>query len=238
MRNSAIDLAAASAHDVIVCGTGSLPYPTAELAWGHVLALARRIPMEDRALRDGCWQTSVGTGLHGKTLGVIGLGTLGSRVAGFGRAFGMQVLAWSQNLTQERAAAAGADRVPLDDLLARSDFVTIHLVLSDRTRGLIGDVELRRMKPSAFLVNTSRSPIVDHQALVDALSERRLAGAGLDVYPDEPLPLDAPIRRAPNTVLTPHLGYVTQETYRVFYGEALEDVEAFLRGAPVRVLNP
>lgn len=237
MRNASIDLEAAARRGIAVCGTRGLTYPTAELAFGHILSLARSIPMEDRALREGRWQTSLGIGLQGKTLGILGLGTLGSRLAGYGRAFGMEVLAWSQNLTDERAAEAGATRVPFDELLQRADFISIHLVLSDRTRGLIGAEQLARMKRSAFLVNTSRAPIVDYAALIDALDDKRIAGAGLDVYGDEPLPPDAPIRRAPNTVLTPHLGYVTAETYQLFYGEALEDIEAFLRGAPVRLLN-
>jgi phosphoglycerate dehydrogenase-like enzyme len=238
MRNAAIDLKAAADRGVVVCGTGGLPYPTAELAWGLVLSLMRRIPREDRATRDGRWQETVGLGLNGKTLGVLGLGTLGSRVARFGRAFEMEVLAWSQNLTAERAAEHGAVRVERDELLARSDVVSIHLVLSDRTRGLIGARELGLMKRTAYLVNTSRGPIVDAAALVRALREGTIAGAGLDVYDEEPLPLDHPLRGLPGTVITPHLGYVTEETYRIFYGQALEDIQAFLRGEPVRVLRP
>ena len=238
MRNAAIDLQAAADRGVLVCGTAGLPYPTAELAWGLILALFRRIPREDRATRDGGWQETVGLGLNGKTLGILGLGTLGSRVARFGRAFEMEVLAWSQNLTAERAAEVGAARVDRDELLARSDVVTIHLVLSDRTRGLIGARGLSRMKRTAYLVNTSRGPIVDEAALVRALREGTIAGAGLDVYDEEPLPADHPLRRTPNTVITPHLGYVTEETYRIFYGQALEDIVAYLRGEPIRVLRP
>jgi phosphoglycerate dehydrogenase-like enzyme len=238
MRNASIDLQAAADRGVVVCGTGGLPYPTAELAWGLVLALARRIPREDGATREGRWQETVGLGLNGKTLGVLGLGTLGSRVARFGRAFEMEVLAWSQNLTAERAAEHGAVRVEKDELLARSDVVSIHLVLSERTRGLIGARELGLMKRTAFLVNTSRGPIVDETALVRALREGTIAGAGLDVYDEEPLPLGHPLRGLPNTVITPHLGYVTEETYRIFYGQALEDILAFLRGEPTRVLRP
>jgi phosphoglycerate dehydrogenase-like enzyme len=238
MRNASIDLQAAADRGVVVCGTGGLPYPTAELAWGLVLALARRIPREDRATREGRWQETVGLGLNGKTLGVLGLGTLGSRVARFGRAFEMEVLAWSQNLTADRAAEHGAVRVEKDELLARSDVVSIHLVLSERTRGLIGARELGLMKRTAFLVNTSRGPIVDETALVRALREGTIAGAGLDVYDEEPLPLGHPLRGLPNTVITPHLGYVTEETYRIFYGQALEDILAFLRGEPTRVLRP
>jgi len=238
MRNASIDVGAATERGVLVCGTAGLPYPTAELTWALILALFRRIPAEDRATREGHWQVSVGLGLNGKTLGVLGLGTLGSRVARVGRAFEMTVLAWSQNLTAERAAEVGAALVSKDELLARADLVTIHLVLGERSRGLIGARELALMKPSAHLVNTSRGPIVDESALVRALREGKIAGAGLDVFDEEPLPLDHPFRRFPNTVITPHLGYVTEETYRIFFGQALEDVQAYLRGQPVRVLKP
>ena len=238
MRNAAIDLRAAAERGVLVCGTAGLPYPTAELTWGLILSLVRCIPREDRATREGRWQETVGLGLNGKILGVLGLGTLGSRVARVGRAFEMPVLAWSQNLTAERAAQAGATLVGRDELLARSDVVAIHLVLSERTRGLIGARELALMKPSAHLVNTSRGPIVDEAALVHALREGTVAGAGLDVFDEEPLPPDHPFRLLPNTVITPHLGYVTDETYRIFYGQALEDVQAYLRGEPTRVLRP
>jgi phosphoglycerate dehydrogenase-like enzyme len=238
MRNAAIDLHAAAERGVVVCGTAGLPYPTAELTWGLILALVRRIPAEDRATRAGRWQETLGIGLNGKTLGVLGLGTLGSRVARIGVAFEMTVLAWSQNLTPERARAVGATLVGKDELLARADVVTIHLVLSERTRGLIGVRELGLMKPSAYLVNTSRGPIVDEAALVGALRKGTIAGAGLDVFDDEPLPLDHPLRQLPTTVITPHLGYVTEETYRVFYGQALEDIRAYLAGEPLRVLRP
>ncbi len=238
MRNASIDLRAAADRGIVVCGTAGLPYPTAELTWGLILALARQIPREDRATRDGGWQETLGRGLNGKTLGVLGLGTLGSRVARIGRAFEMEVLAWSQNLTAVRAAEVGARLVPRDELLARADVVTIHLVLGERTRGLIGARELSLMKRNAFLVNTSRGPIVDEAALVGALQANAIAGAGLDVFDEEPLPPDHPFRRLPNTVITPHLGYVTEETYRIFYAQALEDVAAYLRGEPVRVLRP
>jgi phosphoglycerate dehydrogenase-like enzyme len=237
MRNASIDMKAAAERGIIVCGTAGLPYPTAELAWGLILALMRRIPAEDRAVRDGRWQTTVGLGLNGKTLGVLGLGTLGSRAARVGGAFEMQVLAWSANLTAERAAEVGATLVSKDELLARSDIVSIHLVLGERTRGLIGARELGLMKPTAYLVNTSRGPIVDEAALVRALRDGTIAGAGLDVFDTEPLPKDHPFRSLPNTVITPHLGYVTEETYRIFYGQAVEDIQAFLRGEPVRVLR-
>jgi len=237
MRNASIDMKATAERGVLVCGTAGLPYPTAELAWGLILGLMRRIPAEDRATREGRWQVSLGLGLNGKTLGVLGLGTLGSRVAKVGRAFEMEVLAWSQNLTRARAEEVGATLVAKDELLARSDIVSIHLVLSERTRGLLGARELGLMKRSAYLVNTSRGPIVDEAALIDALRNGIIAGAGLDVFDPEPLSVDHPFRSLPNIVVTPHLGYVTEETYRVFYGHALEDVQAFLRGAPVRVLS-
>jgi len=238
MRNASIDMKAAAERGVLVCGTSGLPYPTAELAWGLILSLVRRIPAEDRATREGRWQTSLGLGLNGKTLGVLGLGTLGSRVARVGRALEMKVLAWSQNLTAERAAAEDAMLVAKDDLLARSDVVSIHLVLSERTRGLIGARELGLMKRGAYLVNTSRGPIVDEAALIRALQDGTIAGAGLDVFDEEPLPRDHPFRRLPNIVITPHLGYVTEETYRIFYGQAVEDIKAYLDGTPLRVLRP
>ena len=237
MRNLGIDLAACRERGVLVCGTGSGSSPTAELAWGLILALARRIPQEDRSLRDGRWQTTIGVTLKDKTLAVLGLGRLGTQVARIGLAFGMKVIAWSQNLAAETAAAAGALRVEKTELFRTADVLTIHLLLSSRTRGIVGHDELALMKPSAFLVNTARAAIVDEQALVDALISGRIAGAGLDVFGQEPLPADAAILRAPNTVLTPHLGYVTRETYDVYFPQALEDVEAWLAGKPVRVIT-
>jgi len=237
MRNLGIDLDACRERDVLVCGTGSGSSPTAELAWGLILALARRIPGEDRALREGKWQTTIGTGLRDKTLGVLGLGKLGTQVARVGLAFGMNVVAWSQNLTAERATEAGCVRVEKADLFRVADVLTIHLLLSDRTRGIVGRDEIALMKPSALLVNTARAAIVDEQALIDALMNRKIAGAGLDVFSREPLPADAPILRAPNTVLTPHLGYVTRETYGVYFPHALEDIQAWLAGKPIRVIT-
>src|SRR5215813_10866005 len=236
MRNASIDVAAAVERGITVCGTSGLPYPTAELTWGLILALARHIPTEDRATREGRWQVSCGLGLNGKTLGVIGLGGLGSRVAKIGSAFEMEVIAWSQNLTAARAAEVGAKLVTKDELLSRSDVVSIHLVLGDRSRGLLGAAELARMKRTSYLINTSRGPIVDEAALVVALRQGTIAGAGLDVFDDEPLPLDHPLRSLPNTVLTPHLGYVTRETYLSFYGQMVEDIRAFLDGRPLRVI--
>src|SRR2546422_3400646 len=199
MRNASIDMKASADRGVTVCGTSGLPYPTAELAWGLILSLARHIPAEDRATREGRWQETLGRGLNGKTLGVLGLGTLGSRVARVGQAFEMTVLAWSQNLTRERAREVGATLVDRDELLARADVVSIHLVLSERTRGLIGTRELGLMKPSAYLVNTSRGPIVDEAALVHALRNGTIAGAGLDVFDEEPLPLHHTLRHPPIT---------------------------------------
>ena len=239
MRNASIDLRAAADRGVVVSGTAGLPSPTAELTWALILALVRHVPREDRATREGRWQETLGTTLKGRTLGVLGLGQLGSRVARVGKAFEMDVIAWSQNLTAERAAAVGATLAgSRDELLARADIVTIHLVLSDRTRGLVGARELGLMRPTAYLVNTSRGPIVDEGALIATLRAGKIAGAGLDVYDEEPLPADHPLRRLPNTVITPHLGYVTEETYQIFYSQALEDIRAFLAGAPVRVLSP
>jgi phosphoglycerate dehydrogenase-like enzyme len=236
-RNAAIDLAAATDRKVQVCGTEMLPYPTAELTWGLILALFRHIPQEDRATRAGRWQTTLGIGLKGKTLGLLGLGRLGSQVAQVGRAFGMTAIAWSQNLTEEHAAAAGAALVPKEELFARADLVSIHLVLSPRSRGLVGAAELARMKPTAFLVNTSRGPIVDEAALVACLRERRIAGAGIDVFEPEPLPQSHPLLALDNVVITPHLGYVTEENYRLAYGDAVEDIRAFLAGKALRPLN-
>ena len=237
IRNASIDVGAAHDSGVTVCGTEGLPYPTAELTWGLILALMRRIPAEDAATRQGEWQVTMGEGLQGKTLGLLGLGRLGSQVAAVGNAFGMDLIAWSQNLTAERAAEYGAALVSKEELLSRSDILTIHLVLGDRTRGLVGADELSLMKRSAYLVNTSRGPIVDEAALIDALRKGTIAGAGLDVFDVEPLPADHVLRTLPNTVLTPHVGYVTAETYRVFYGDAVEDIRAFLDGSPVRVVS-
>jgi phosphoglycerate dehydrogenase-like enzyme len=239
MRNASIDLEAAAVHGVTVCGTAGSGRSTAELTWALILGLARHVNAESRAVREGGrWQSTLGRDLHGATLGVIGLGRIGSQVAAIGTAFGMDVLAWSQNLTARRAAEAGARlAVGRQELLAASDFVTLHLVLSDRTRGLIGETELRAMRQDAYLVNTSRAGIVDRSALLRALREGRIAGAGLDVFDTEPLDPDDPLRTLPNLLATPHLGYVTANNYRVFYGEAVEDIAAHLDGKPVRVLT-
>ncbi len=236
-QNAAIDVEAARELGAIVCGTGSLGFATAELTWGLILALARQIPREDRAVREGGWQVSLGMGLRGRTLGILGLGNLGTQVASIGAAFGMEIIAWSQNLTAERARAAGAELVEFEELLERSDVITIHLKLSERTRGLIGADELAAMKESVYIINTSRGPIIDEDALVEALEAGAIAGAGLDTFDQEPLPLDHPLRSLPNTVLTPHVGYVIEEGYRGYYGDAVEDIAAFLRGSPVRVIE-
>ena len=237
MGNAAIDMEAARAQGVVVCGTGSLPSPTAELTWGLIIALTRNILDEDRRIREGGWQRTIGPELAGRTLGIVGLGKLGRRVAAIARAFEMEVLAWSENLRAGDAAEAGAEAVAKDELFSRADIVTLHTRLSDRTRGLVGARELALMKPTAVLVNTSRGPIVDEKALLAALRRGKIAGAALDVYAKEPLPADHPLREAPRTLLTPHLGYVTTGTYEVFYRDAVDDIAAFLRGEPVRVLN-
>jgi phosphoglycerate dehydrogenase-like enzyme len=237
MRNAAIDVEAATARGIQICGTETLGYPTAELTWGLIIALARKIPEEWAALRQGKWQSRLGVGLKGKTLGVIGLGRLGSQVVSIGKAFGMNVIAWSQNLTEAKAAEIGVKRVDKDELFTRADFVTIHLVLGDRSRGLVGDAELARMKPSAYLVNTSRGPIVQEKALIEALKLGRIAGAAVDVFDREPLAKDHPYLALDNLLATPHLGYVTEEGYRQIYGEAVEDIRAFLQAKPIRAIN-
>jgi phosphoglycerate dehydrogenase-like enzyme len=228
MGNAAIDTEAARELGITVAGTGGTPTHTAELTWALILALARHIPQEDAAVREGGWQHTVGLELAGLTLGVIGLGRLGSQVARIGEAFGMDVIAWSQNMDTS---------LTKEELLRRSDVVTIHVRLSERTRGLIGAPELALMKPTAYLINTSRGPIVDEQALLQALRDGQIAGAGIDVYDEEPLPPNHPLRSAPNTVLTPHIGYVTGASYTRFYEDAVEDIAAFLRGEPIRVIN-
>ena len=237
MGNAAIDMDAARELGITVCGTASLPSPTAELAWGLIIGYQRNIPEEDRRLREGGWQRTIGPELAGRTLGILGLGNLGRRMAAIARAFEMDVIAWSENLTAEAAAEAGATAVGRDELFERSDVLTIHTRLSDRTRGLVGARELGLMKRSAVLVNTSRGPIVDEDALLEALHGGTIAGAALDVYAKEPLPKDHELRDAPRTLLTPHLGYVTTGTYGVMYRDAVEDIAAWLRGEPVRVLN-
>ncbi|MDH6518970.1 phosphoglycerate dehydrogenase-like enzyme [Streptomyces sp. SAI-135] len=238
MRNSVIDYAAAEAHGVTVCGTASSSTPPVELTWALLLGLARGIVEESNALRTrGPWQSTVGADLHGRRLGLLGLGKIGGRVAQVGLAFGMEVSAWSQNLTRQRADEVGVRLAgSKEELLAESDFVSVHLALGDRTRGLLGPAELALLKPTAYLVNTSRAAIVDQDALLAALHEGRIAGAGVDVFDTEPLPADHPMRTAPRLLATPHLGYVSQANYATYYGQAVENIQAYLAGSPVRRL--
>lgn len=238
MINRSIDVAAAAAQGVVVCGTPGAEDATVEVTWAHILALAHRLVDEDASLRRGAWQSALGTSLKGKVLGLLGLGTIGSKVAAIGQAFGMKTVAYSPNLTPERAAAAGAECVSKCALFERADVLSIHLILSDSTRVIVGARELSLMKPSAFLVNTSRGPLVDESALADALRAGRLAGAGVDVFGQEPIPPQHPLLAAPNTVLSPHIGYVTCEVYRAWYEAAVEDIRAFSAGAPIRILQP
>ncbi|MEV6736644.1 D-2-hydroxyacid dehydrogenase family protein [Streptomyces sp. NPDC051104] len=239
MRNSAIDYAAAETHGVTVCGTESSGTPPVELTWALLLGLARGIVEENNALRHGGpWQSTVGADLHGRRLGLLGLGRIGSRVARVGLAFGMEVAAWSENLTKERADEVGVELAgSKEELLAASDFVSVHLALGDRTRDLVGARELALMKPTAYLINTSRAAIVDQDALLAALHEGRIAGAGVDVFDVEPLPADHPMRTAPRLLATPHLGYVSRDNYTTYYGQAVEDIQAYLAGKPVRRLG-
>lgn len=234
-----LDLEAAHERGIVVCHSANRPgsgqgQGTPELALGLMLDLARSISHEHQGMRAGRWQSTVGTTLWGKTLGVVGLGRIGRRVTELARAFGMSVIAWSPNLTAERAAAAGARLVAKEELFAASDFVTLHLVLGERSRGIVAAKELAAMKATAFLVNTARGPLVDEAALLDALTNRRIAGAGLDVFWHEPLAANHPIRALANVVLTPHLGYVVEESLRAFYEDTAENVAAWLAGAPIR----
>lgn len=240
-----LDMAAATEHGILVAHSDfvhprfrSMRDATPELAWGLMIATVRNLADEHRNMRDGGWQSSAGMTLSGKTLGLLGLGRVGRRMAEYATAFGMEVIAWSQNLTEQAAASVGARRVEKATLFESSDVVSIHLVLSERTRGLVGAAELALMKPHAYLINTSRGPIVDEAALMAALESRRIAGAGLDVYDTEPLPKDHRLRLLPNVTLTPHLGYVTREMLGAFYSDTVESVVAFLHGAPIRIANP
>ena len=237
-RNAAIDMAAAKDHGVTVCGTDGAKHPTAELAIGLMIDLARNISIENARMKAGeAWQSTVGGDLFQHTIGILGLGNLGGRVAKVAQAFGMRVLAWSQNLTPERCKEVGVEYATKEELLKQSDFVTIHMVLSDRSRGLIGAPELALMKPSAYIINTSRGPIIDEAALITALQDRTIAGAGLDVFSTEPLPRDHILRKLPNVVLTPHLGYVTQDGYKLFYGGTVDAIRAYLDGKPIKVIS-
>ena len=237
MWNRSIDMAAATELGKLVCGTATSVHAPVELTWALILALARRLVDEDAAMRSGRWQTGVGCELYGKTLGILGLGRLGEAVANIGRAFGMHIIAWSANLTRKKCVAAGVQLADKTEFFRSADFVSVHVVLSDRTRGLVSAKELALMKPTAFLVNTSRGPIVDETALIEALENGRIAGAAIDVYDREPPPADHPLRRAPRSLLTPHIGITTDQNYRLYYSQAVEDIRAFEAGHPVRVLN-
>ncbi len=238
-RNAAIDLKATRDLGITVCGTGGFGPGTAELTWALILGFARHIPLENANMRRGVpWQTTVGMDLHGSTLGVLGLGKLGGQVAAIGRAFGMKVIAWSENLKPEACAAAGVEHAgSLDRLMEESDVLTIHTILSQRTRGILGDAQLRLMKPTAVLVNTSRGPIVDEAAMLAALREKRIRGAALDVFDVEPLPVDHPLRTLDNVLITPHLGYVSEASYRIYFGEVVADIAAWLDGKPLREIT-
>jgi D-3-phosphoglycerate dehydrogenase len=238
MRNAAVDVSAASERGVTVCGTDMLGHPTAELTIGLMLELARKVGVENARMKAGAWwQETIGIDLKGKTLGVIGLGKLGAQVAHIAQAFGMKVIAWSANLTQQRCREVGATLASKQSLFQSADFVTIHVVLSARSRGLVGAADLALMKPNAFLINTSRGPVVDTAALIAALRAGKIAGAGIDVFDEEPLPRDHPLRTLANAVVTPHLGYVTADNYRVCYAQTAEDIRAWLDGKPVRVIG-
>ncbi|RDS90005.1 D-2-hydroxyacid dehydrogenase family protein [Pseudomonas fluorescens] len=237
MRNAAIDIAAAKALGIQVCGTDSYKQAAPELTWALIMASTRNLLAEANSLRAGGWQVGLGGDLNGKTLGILGLGSIGQKVAQFAQVFGMQVIAWSENLTPERAAQAGATWVSKRELFEQADILTIHLVLSERSRGLVDAEALSWMKPTARLVNTARGPIVDEQALVQALTSGRLAGAALDVYAEEPLPVDHPFRHLPNVLATPHVGYVSEQNYRQFYEQMIEDIQVWAEGAPIRVLG-
>jgi len=237
MRNAAIDIPAAKALGIQVCGTDSYKHAAPELTWALIMASTRNLLAEANSLREGGWQVGLGGDLYGKTLGVLGLGSIGQKVAKFAQVFGMRVIAWSENLTPERASESGVTWVSKRELFEQADILTVHLVLSDRSRGLVDAQALSWMKPSARLVNTARGPIVDEQALVQALQAGRLAGAALDVYGEEPLPAEHPFRRLPNVLATPHVGYVSEQNYRQFYQQMIEDIQAWANGAPIRVLG-
>ena len=237
LRNASVDMVACKEKGITVCGTQSGGHATAELAMAIILGLARNFHVELPNMREGRWQTTVGQDLRGKTLGLLGAGKLGGQLAVFAKAFGMNLIAWSQNLTDERAAEVGAKRVEKDDLFRQSDFISVHLVLSDRSRGLVGAREIGLMKPTAFIVNTSRGPIIDGAALASALKEGRIAGAGLDVYDVEPLPAADALRKEPRALLTPHIGYVTAQSYEIFFPQTVESIEGWLAGKPVRVIG-
>lgn len=238
MRNASIDMAACANRGITVCGTGSFGSPTSGIAIGLMLELTRHIGYENARLKAGeTWQKTIGPELEGMTLGILGLGKLGTRTAMIGKAFGMKVIAWSTNLTPEKCKEVGVDYVSKEELFRQSDFISIHVVLSQRSRGLVGASEFALMKPTAYLVNTSRGPIVDEAAMLAALRDNRIAGAGLDVFDIEPLPKDHPLRKMDNVVLTPHLGYVALRNYQNYFAGVVEDIRAFIDGKPVRVIT-
>nr|WP_304845974.1 D-2-hydroxyacid dehydrogenase family protein [Hydrogenophaga sp.]MDO9436352.1 D-2-hydroxyacid dehydrogenase family protein [Hydrogenophaga sp.] len=238
-RNPSIDLAAAADLGITVIGSDSMGYPTAELTWALILALLRHVPQEDALIRaGGPWQTTLGFDLKGRTLGTFGLGTLGLQVTRVAQAFGMKTIAWSNNLKPEACEVAGVEYVSKEDLIRRSDILSIHTQLSRRTEGAIGAAEFAMMKPTAFLINTSRGFIVEEKALLAALESGQIAGAGLDVFDVEPLPLDHPLRRAKNTVLTPHIGYVTHDNYRHWFRQIVDSIAAWKQGKVLRPMNP
>jgi D-3-phosphoglycerate dehydrogenase len=237
-KNNSFDIKAATERGVTVCGTGSVGNPTTGIAFGLMLELTRRIGFENARLKAGApWQITIGQDLEGLTLGIVGLGKLGQRVANVGKAFGMKVIGWSQNLTPEKAKDAGVEYASREDLFRNADFVTIHYQLSDRSRGLINADDIGRMKKTAYIINTARAPIVDQAALLKALQSKTIAGAGLDVFEVEPLPLDHPYRKLDNVVITPHLGYVSEQNYRTYFPDIVEDIRAWLEKKPVRVIS-
>ncbi|WP_296256192.1 MULTISPECIES: D-2-hydroxyacid dehydrogenase family protein [unclassified Pseudomonas] len=236
MRNAALDLNAATRLGITVVGTESYKYAAPELTWALIMAVTRNIVDEANSLRAGHWQVGIGSDLQGKTLGIVGLGSIGQKIARYAQAFDMKVIAWSENLTAERAAEHGVTWVSKQTLFEQSDIVSVNLVLSDRSRGLVDGESLNRMKPTAYLINTSRGPIVDENALIEALEQNKIAGAALDVYSVEPLPADHPFRTLPNLLATPHVGYVTENNYLMFYGQMIEDIQAWQAGSPIRLL--
>ncbi|WP_116886233.1 D-2-hydroxyacid dehydrogenase family protein [Pseudomonas syringae] len=237
MRNAAIDTAAAKRQGIVVCGTESYKHAAPELTWALIMGITRNLVAEANALRAGNWQVGLGSDLHGKTLGILGLGSIGKWIARYGQAFGMMVIAWSQNLTPEAAAESGVTYVSKQQLFEQADVLSVHLVLSDRSRGLVDAEALNWMKPGAYLINSSRGPIIDQAALIETLQQRRISGAALDVFDIEPLPADHPFRTLDNVLATPHIGYVTENNYRTFYGQMIEDIQAWHAGSPIRVFG-
>ncbi|AHF67125.1 MULTISPECIES: D-2-hydroxyacid dehydrogenase family protein [Pseudomonas] len=235
MRNAAIDIKAAKRLGIEVCGTESYKHAAPELTWALIMGITRNLVAEANSLRDGKWQVGLGSDLHGKTLGILGLGSIGKWIARYGQAFGMNVIAWSQNLTAEAAAESGVTYVSKQELFEQADVLSVHLVLSDRSRGLVDAEALAWMKPSAYIVNSSRGPIIDEAALITTLQQRRIAGAALDVFDIEPLPAEHPFRTLDNVLATPHIGYVTENNYRTFFSQMIEDIQAWHAGAPIRV---